>query len=201
MTVTGVLLAAGEGRRFGVPKALVSFDGELLVQRGVRLLHDGGCDAVRVVLGARAPEVIERGALAAEVVVNSSWADGMATSLHAALAGHGDDVTAVVVALVDQPLIRPEAVRRLIAAHRAGASAAVATYGGEPRNPVLLARSIWPDIVASTSGDGGARDYLREHPDLVRPVPCDDAGSPDDVDRPADLAVLIREGARDATGA
>ena len=52
MKTAGVLLAAGEGRRFGGPKALVELDGELFVERGVRLLADGGCDEVVVVLGA-----------------------------------------------------------------------------------------------------------------------------------------------------
>jgi CTP:molybdopterin cytidylyltransferase MocA len=201
VTVTGVLLAAGEGRRLGVPKALVSLDGELLVQRGVRLLREGGCDAVRVVLGARAPEVLERGSLPAEVVVNSSWAEGMATSLHAGLAGHGREVVAVVVALVDQPRIGPEAVRRLLAAHRSGAVAAVATYGGAPRNPVLLGRAVWPDVIASSTGESGAREWLAAHPDLVAAVPCDDTGSSVDIDTAADLDALMRQGVRDAAGA
>lgn len=200
MTVTGVLLAAGEGRRLGVPKALVPFEGELLVRRGIRLLHEGGCDAVRVVLGARAPEVIERGSLPAEVVVNSSWAEGMATSLHAALAAHGPDVTAVVIALVDQPRIGVDAVRRLLDAHRSGAVAAVASYGGEPRNPVLLDRSVWPDVVATSTGDSGAREWLRAHHDIVVAVACDDTGSPDDIDTSADLAALVQQGVSDAAG-
>jgi CTP:molybdopterin cytidylyltransferase MocA len=201
VTVTGVVLAAGAGRRLGVPKALVTYDGELLVERAIRLLRDGGCDGVRVVLGARAADVLSRTTLAAEVVVNSSWAEGMSTSLHAALAGHASEVTAVVVVLVDQPLVSPEAVRRVLGEHRSGAVVAVATYAGELRHPVLLARSVWPDVVASTAGDRGARNYLCAHPDLVRAIACDDAGAPDDIDTPADLGALIGEGAQDAAGA
>ena len=55
MTVAGLLLAAGEGRRMGVPKALVELRDQTLVERGVRLLHEGGCDPVVVVLGAARP--------------------------------------------------------------------------------------------------------------------------------------------------
>lgn len=199
MTVTGALLAAGAGRRIGLPKALVSFEGELLVERGVRLLRGGGCDEVRVVLGARADEVLARATLAAAVVVNARWAEGMSTSLHAALDGHDDQVSAVVLALVDQPLVGAAAVRRLVAAHRSGAVAAVATYGGEPRNPVLLARSLWADVVAASTGEQGARDFLRARPELVTLVPCDDTGSAADVDSAADLAALTRKGVTDAT--
>jgi CTP:molybdopterin cytidylyltransferase MocA len=92
-----------------------------------------------------------------------------------------------VIALVDQPLVGPEAVRRLIAARRAGASVAVAAYGGRARNPVLLAREHWAEVAALAVGDVGARPFLLAHPDLVTMVECGDTGRPDDVDTPADL--------------
>jgi CTP:molybdopterin cytidylyltransferase MocA len=93
-----------------------------------------------------------------------------------------------VVALADQPLVGPESVRRLIAAHQAGASVAVATYDGHPRNPVLIGRGHWPEVVALAAGDVGARPFLRAHPDLVTRVECADTGRPDDIDSPEDLA-------------
>jgi len=78
VSAAGLLLAAGAGRRLGRPKALVRFDGALLVERGVRLLHDGGCDPVIVVLGAAADEVMERADLAGvRVVRNEAWESGM----------------------------------------------------------------------------------------------------------------------------
>ena len=95
-----------------------------------------------------------------------------------------------MIALVDQPLIGAEAVRRLIAAYRAGAEVVVATYDGEPRNPVRLARRHWAGVLDVAVGDAGARPYLRAHPDLVTRVECADTGRPDDVDTPGDLARL-----------
>src|SRR6202012_1214710 len=97
------------------------------------------------------------------------------------------DAGAVVVALADQPLIGPEAVARLIAAHRAGAGVAVAAYQGRPRNPVLLAREHWPQVIALATGDQGARAFLRSPPELVTLVECGDTGRPDDIDTTADL--------------
>jgi CTP:molybdopterin cytidylyltransferase MocA len=93
----------------------------------------------------------------------------------------------VVVALADQPLVGADAVTRLIAAYRAGASVAVAAYDGRPRNPVLLAREHWPEVIAMATGDQGAREFLRARPDLVTLVECGDTGHPDDIDTPADL--------------
>ena len=70
---------------------------------------------------------------------------------------------------------------------------AVAAYDGQPRNPVLLAREHWAEVIATATGDQGARTFLRAHPDLVTLVECGDTGRPDDIDTPADLARIATE--------
>ena len=180
--VAGLLLAAGQGSRLGRPKALVEIAGQTLVTRGIGLLRAGGVEPVIVVTGAVSldlPSVI--------LVHNPDWRTGMGSSLRAGLATLPDSADAVVIALVDQPLISPEAVRRLIAAFQAGASVAVASYDGQPRNPVLIARPHWADAAAAAQGDAGARPFLRTHPELVTRVECGDTGRPDDLDTSADL--------------
>ncbi|MFI6707334.1 NTP transferase domain-containing protein [Nonomuraea sp. NPDC050478] len=176
----GLLLAAGEGSRLGRPKALLELAGERLVDRGVRLLEEGGCHPVVVVLGAATVQV--RGAVA---VRNPDWRSGMGSSLRAGLAALPAESRAVVIALVDQPLVRAEAVRALIAS---GAGVAVATYGGRRRNPVLIERRHFAEVAALARGDVGARPFLAAHPELVTEVPC--AGDPADIDTPGDLARL-----------
>ena len=191
-TVAGVLLAAGEGSRFGRPKALVELHGQTLAERGVNVLRAGGARPILVVTGAVPIELSET-----HTVYNPEWRTGMGSSLRAALqaltgtgtgVGTETDVGAVVVALADQPLVGAEAVARLIAAYRDGASVAVAAYDGQPRNPVLLAREHWAEVAATATGDQGARTFLRTRPDLVTLVECRDTGRPDDIDTPADLA-------------
>ena len=191
MTVAGLLLAAGAGRRMGGPKALVELSGEPLVRRGIELLRAGGCDPVVVVVGASA-EAVRPLCGGAQVVEAAGWESGMGASLRAGLGALDTDprAQACVVALVDQPLVTAVAVDRLRAAHADGATAAVATYDGRARNPVLLDRSTWADVSAAAVGDEGARGWLRAHPDLVRSVDCTDVGAPDDLDTPADLAAL-----------
>jgi CTP:molybdopterin cytidylyltransferase MocA len=188
--VAGVLLAAGEGSRFGRPKALVELDGQTLAERGVALLRAGGTDPVLIVTGAAQVEL--RPEHQARTVYNGEWRTGMGSSLRAALRAlteleAGPEIGAVVVALADQPLVGAEAVGRLIAAYQAGAGVAVAAYGGKPRNPVLLAREHWPEVIATATGDQGARAFLRARPELVTLVECGDTGRPDDIDTPADL--------------
>ena len=189
MTVAGLLLAAGSGSRFGGPKALVELDGELLVTRAARVLAEGGCDPVVLVVGAQAEQVRAAAGLP-DVVLSPDWRTGMGASLRAGLAGLPPAAHACVVALVDQPLVGSAAVARLRAAWQAGAVAAVATYAGRPRNPVLLDRTVWAEVAALAEGDAGARTWLRAHPGRVTDVPCDDTGSPYDIDTPDDLAAL-----------
>jgi CTP:molybdopterin cytidylyltransferase MocA len=180
--VAGILLAAGAGSRLGRPKALIDVGGRSLADRGVALLRAGGAAPVIVVTGATAVD------LAGVITVhNPRWAAGMGSSLAVGLETVPDQCSAAVVALVDQPLVGAQAVRRLIAAHTAGASVAVAAYAGQPRNPVLLGREHWPQVVALAAGDSGARQFLRAHPDLITLVECGDTGRPDDIDTSADL--------------
>jgi CTP:molybdopterin cytidylyltransferase MocA len=192
--VAGVLLAAGQGSRFGRPKALVELDGQTLAERGVTMLRAGGADPVLIVTGAAQVDLSPENQ--ARIVYNREWRTGMGSSLRAALRALtelevgqdvGPEVGAAVVALADQPLVGAEAVGRLIAAYQAGAAVAVAAYGGKPRNPVLLAREHWPEVIAMATGDQGARAFLRARPELVTPVECGDTGRPDDIDTPADL--------------
>jgi len=192
--VAGVVLAAGEGRGFGGPKALVRFGGQTLVERAVQTLLAGGCRPVCVVLGAAADEVRRTSILDnATVVVNEQWPDGMGGSLRVGLeAARRERAGAALVLLVDQPLVTPALVERLIAAWRAGARAAVAAFRGEGLTPVLLDRTLWRPVSRAAVGDVGARALLRARPELVTLVDCDDVGSPDDIDTPGDLDRLER---------
>lgn len=181
-TVAGLLLAAGQGSRLGRPKALVELGGRTLAERGVSLLREGGTEPVVIVTGAAMvslPGVI--------TAYNRDWRSGMGSSLREGLKTLPRDRAAVVIALVDQPLIGTAVVRRLVDAFQDGAQVAVACYEGRPRNPVLIARPLWSDVAASAEGDAGARTFLREHPALVTQVECGDVGRPDDLDTPSDL--------------
>lgn len=190
-TVGGLLLAAGAGRRFGVPKAGIHVGGEALVTRGVRLLAEAGCAPVVVVLGAGEQQVRDAADLGgARAIVAPDWHEGMGASLRAGLVALRDLCPAAVVALVDQPLIGVEAIARLRAAWLGGAVAVTAAYDGVRGTPVLFDAAVWPEISASAVGDRGARAWLTANPDRVAMVECADVASPDDIDTTEDLRRL-----------
>ncbi|MFB6818718.1 NTP transferase domain-containing protein [Streptomyces sp. NPDC056347] len=191
--VAGLLLAAGGGRRLGGrPKALLEHHGRPLVEHAVRVLREGGCDPVQVVLGAAADTVLERAELGGcGVTVNPGWAEGMGSSLRAglaALAGSGAD--AVLVLLVDQPGIGAEAVARVRRAHPSRGGIAAAAYGGERGHPVLFGAELWARVAAGAVGDRGARGFLRAHRDAITLVECSDVAEAYDIDTEADLEHL-----------
>lgn len=185
MTVAGLLLAAGQGRRFGRPKAEVELAGQRLVDLGVETLAAGGCQPVVVVAGA-----VELAVTGATVLTNPDWASGLGSSLRVGLTAlidrDGPRAEAVVVLLVDTPWVSAEAVRRMAAA--AGHSpAAIATYAGRRGHPVLLSSAVWTDVALLAVGDVGAKAWLQAHPAEVLEVDCTGLGDPRDVDRPEDL--------------
>jgi CTP:molybdopterin cytidylyltransferase MocA len=193
--VSAILLAAGAGSRFGGGKLLAELNGVSLVEHVLATLEASPVDETIVVVGAGAKglrEVCEPHGV--RVVENPGWAQGQSTSVRAGLQALGARTRAAVVLLADQPLVGSGAVGRLVEAFGGGARVAVATYNGEPRNPVLFSREVWPLLMAELSGDAGARPFLRRYPELVVRVPCDGVGDPADVDTAEDLRRL--EGTR-----
>jgi molybdenum cofactor cytidylyltransferase len=188
-TTLGVILAAGLGSRFSGPthKLLAPFRGRRVVDWAVMHADAAGFDELLIVT-AIAPDLnlLESAPLPCHTallfVTNPDAHLGQATSLRLALAiaanrGH----SAVVVGLGDQPLIPASAWRAVGAA--TATPIAVATYDGKRRNPVRLAREVWP--LVPSDGDEGARSILRLRPELISEVASE--GNPADIDTAEDL--------------
>lgn len=179
VTVRGVLLAAGAGRRMGRPKALVrDDDGTSWLPRAIASLMP--CDGVTVVLGAGAEEAARLLLPSVDLVIAHDWADGMGASFRAGLSALGPDVDAALVTLVDLPDVTAEVVARVLAAADGPGTLARASYDGRPGHPVLLGRDHWPAALEVAVGDRGARDLLTS--ESVTLVECGDLATGEDVD-------------------
>jgi CTP:molybdopterin cytidylyltransferase MocA len=192
MRVGLVLLAAGEGRRMGAPKALLRLGEASFAARALAAFERAGVHPRVVVLGAEAARVAAEAALppGARLVLNGRWRDGMLTSVWAGLDTLGEDVDAVLLHPVDNPLVESTTVAAVLAALEAGAAIAVPSHAGRRGHPAGFARAVFPALRAAPLS-GGARHVLADHPDWVVHVPAG-ADCLVDVDTPDDLARVAK---------
>lgn len=186
--VAGVVLAAGEARRFGGPKQLAPLAGRPLLEHALAAATAAaGVGRVVVTLGAHAEQILAAVDLhGAEPLLVPDWREGQAASLRAAVAALAPDADAIVVTLGDQPGVAAASIERVLAAWSDELDAARATFAGSPGHPVVLGRSLHPGV-AALRGDRGARELLAGA--TVREVECGPAAVAD-VDTPAQLRAL-----------
>lgn len=173
----------------GRAKPLIERDGVPLVRRVVQALLAAGVGEVVVVVGHRSEEVAWAvHDLPVLVIVNDDYAAGHIRSLRKGLAAMPESVSAVLVALADQPLLEAADVRAVIDAHalRGRARAVVPRVLQRRGHPVMLDASACAEILRGDAGYG-AREWLDEHPDEIAWFDSDNVNYVEDVDFPEDL--------------
>ena len=176
MTVAAILLAAGASERMGRPKALLPWVGGLtLVEYQVEQLLVAGVEAIEVVLGSDADEIIP---LIAgdnvEPIVNRRWREGRAGSVRTGATAVPRGTDTALVVNVDQP--RPANVyRRLIDAHRDRAAAiSRPTHGDAHGHPIVLGEAALAEARNVTDEKMGLRAVVERHRHELLEVPFDD---------------------------
>lgn len=190
--VSGVVLAAGGSSRLGRPKQLLPLGGEPLLAQTVKHALASRLGEVVLVLGHAAGEIAaavgERGQ---RTVVNADYGRGQSTSMRAGLAALAPGAEAALFLLGDQPRVGPAIIDALVAAfEETRGPIVVPLYGGEPGTPVLIARALFPELLA-VEGDQGARGVVRAHPAETVRVPVGDGPPPRDVDTEEDYHALV----------
>jgi len=175
-------------------KLLLDYEGVPLVRYAVSAAAEGGCQGIWAVYSR--PDVLAVLDGYATCIHNPAAASGQASSLKVGIENLPAQSAGVVILLGDQPLVGGRTVEMLLRAWRAedAKPAVAASYGGDWRPPVVIDRSLWPQLLALT-GDAGARQVLGSHPELLDTVPA--AGLPDDIDTPEDYARILRLPRRD----
>lgn len=202
--IRGVILAAGASTRMGRPKAALELgdSGDTVLSRGVRTLLDAGLPGVVVVAGAAADEV--RGALhlrsrRVRVVENRGWAAGQLSSLLVGLDAVADDrLEAMLLTLVDVPLVAADTVRMVIRAWRATRAPIVRPAKGDRHgHPVIFDRAVFAALRAADPAEG-AKAVVRARQHEIVNVEVEDEGAFVDLDTPEDYRRWCGEGRQDA---
>lgn len=190
-----IVLAAGASSRMGRPKPLLDADGRTFIRRILETLRDGGVRETVVVIRAGHDQVVEEVQAAGfgRTVLNPRPDEGQLSSLIAGLdAVDRPGVEAVLVTLVDVPLIGAGAVRLLLA-RAAVATAPVirAIHDGRHGHPVIFKRELF-DALRKADPATGAKPIVRAV--QVEDVETGDPGVVEDVDTPEEYARLFGKG-------
>lgn len=191
--ITGILLAAGRGRRFGAAGKLLRLlrDGSTIAAAAARNLRQVLPDSIAVVRreDLELRDQLER--LGLRVVTGREVENGMGASL--ALALHSvDPARAAVIALADMPFVAPASIADVVGALGAGAAIAAPVYSGRRGHPVGFSSRFRAELLALTE-DHGARDIIARHGEALVGVPCDDPGVLIDIDTPLDLQTALQD--------
>jgi molybdenum cofactor cytidylyltransferase len=179
--IVGILLAAGQGKRFGGDKLLQRLpDGTpmaLAVARKLRQVCTSCITVLRLeqqVLG----ELLQAAGFTVhyQAEVGAGMGCSLAAAVRATPAAEG-----WLVALADMPLLRADTMAAVVRAVRDGATLTAPFYRGQRGHPVAFS-NFWRQPLSMLRGDRGARDLLAEHAEALWPVPCDDAGVLIDID-------------------
>jgi molybdenum cofactor cytidylyltransferase len=189
--IAGLLLAAGGARRFGSQKLVAPLGGVAIVRRSAAALAEH-VDEMIVVVGSEGDRVRDAlTGIAAQIVENPDWNDGLSSSLRRGVAALPKGADAVLVALGDQPTPDPRTFATLVARWRTSTCPIVAArYRDGVAPPVLMGRAVFGEI-DGLRGDVGARPIIQRDPGRVAFVDID-ADAPRDVDTVDDLRALER---------
>jgi molybdenum cofactor cytidylyltransferase len=178
-----VVLAAGMSRRMGTPKQLLRIGGETILERTLKNVRASAVNEIVLVLGYAAESMQkEISTERVKVVHNQDYQQGMGTSLRAGLAAVDAQASAALIVLADQPFVRPDTLNQVIACHQESRpQIIIPMYRGFRGNPVLLDRSVFPELKA-LSGDVGCRAIFGSHTENICKLPVDDAGILLDID-------------------
>jgi len=174
--LAAAILAAGESRRMGEPKALLPYRGSTFLEHLLEFARHPRVGITRIVLGAGAESIREKLHLdAANVVLNSDWPRGQLSSIQAAIRSLPAGITeGLLLCPVDHPLVSAGLVAQLIAAFDTGKKSIVLpTYHGRRGHPVIFRASLYEELLAA-SPEIGARQVVWAHPDSVLEVPTDE---------------------------
>jgi len=176
--LAALILAAGESRRMGTPKALLQHEGRTFLERILEASRHPRIGVTLVVLGAHADRVQSKLPLESVTgVENSEWKSGQLSSIQAALrALTGQTLDGVIVFLVDHPFISSALVGVLIERfYESRMPIVVPTFQGKRGHPVLFSKNLFDELLAAPL-DVGARSVVWQHSSEVLEVPTDEEG-------------------------
>jgi molybdenum cofactor cytidylyltransferase len=187
--IGGVLLAAGESKRFGEAKQLLDWRGESFIKNVANMMHAARLKSGVIVLGANYQNIFpEVESLGLRIVMNEEWSSGQASSVKQGLAALPKHLGAAMFLQVDRPQVSASLINALVDEHSRSLSPIIAPQiDGQRATPVLFDRVVFPEF-AQLEGDQGGRQLFSKY--RVNWIPWLDTSQAIDVDTPEDYVRL-----------
>ena len=183
----GILLAAGEGTRFGSNKLMYPLaDGTPMAVACARSLPRVLLHCIAVVNDAHSDVACLLAEAGLQVVAHPRARDGMVTSIACGVAA-SPNAAGWIIALADMPGIPASGIQWVADGLARGADIIAPVYGGQRGHPDGFAACHAPAMMA-LQADRGARDIIAAHRDTLELVETQDSGVIHDIDTPASLA-------------
>ncbi len=184
--ITGLLLGAGQSRRFGSQKLLHIFNGCPLILHSAASLSP--CDRIVAVVRQQ-DEALQRRLRDAGIdcVINQEAEQGMGNSIACGVRATPKS-HAWCLLPADMPCVSESTTQQIVNRLREGAQLTAPFYDGRRGHPVGFSRSFRAQL-SGLKGETGARNILMSNVnDLVR-IDIDDPGIIIDIDTPQDLRI------------
>lgn len=167
--ITAIILAAGQGRRFGQTKQLMPWGETTILGATIAQVKQSQVNEILVVTGHDAAAITTiASAHHIPTVHNPHYEAGeLLSSLKTGVQTLAETVLAALVILADQPFIPPAVINQLIASFKAGDGQLIApTYQGQRGNPVLIGQTLFAELLALPPSTA-PRILLQRHPDKL----------------------------------
>ena len=183
---TGILLAAGQGTRFGSNKLLHPLaEGTPMAVASAHTLHSVLTHCIAVVDDAQGDVARLLAEAGLQVIANAHARDGMGTSIACGVAA-SPAAAGWVIALADMPDIPAYVIQSVADGLARGADIIAPVWRGQRGHPVGFARRHAASLLA-LHGDRGARDIIAANRDTLELIDTQDRGVILDIDTPASL--------------
>lgn len=133
------------------------------MKSAVDAANESTADYVLLVIGNHSSEILEKIELGrAQMVYNRDFETGISSSIRCGIANVPDDCSGAIVMVADQPFLESKHLDLMIAEFRKDPTKIVVlAHKGEPRNPVLIPKAMFPDL-ENLKDDVGAKDVVRK---------------------------------------
>jgi molybdenum cofactor cytidylyltransferase len=193
-SIAPVILAAGNSKRMGYPKALLPLGEEIFLTRILRIMREAGLARPRLILGRDADLIIARiGDYQADILVNPDPDRGQLSSIQLGISGLPEQFEAAMLWPVDQPAISLELTRRLTELFVTNdCRIAVPFHGGKRGHPAIFQKTLFHEFMDAPM-EKGAKGIISRYESETCFLPTDESAAFTDIDTPSEYRALTRQ--------